>query len=34
MNPADLRAAGTEMEKNGTYQESEEQTKLKGLLVV
>lgn len=33
MNPADLRAAGTEMEKNGMYQESEEQTKLKGFLV-
>lgn len=29
MNPADFRAAATEMEKNGTYQESEEQAKLK-----
>lgn len=34
MNPADFRAATTEMEKNGTYQESEEPTKLRGFLVV
>ncbi|NWZ15432.1 MYPT2 phosphatase, partial [Agelaius phoeniceus] len=32
VNPADFRAAGTEMEKNGTYQESEEQTKLRDFL--
>uniref|UniRef100_A0A8C3QJN2 Protein phosphatase 1 regulatory subunit n=1 Tax=Cyanoderma ruficeps TaxID=181631 RepID=A0A8C3QJN2_9PASS len=29
VNPADFRAAATEMEKNGTYQENEEQTNLK-----
>ncbi|NXT71188.1 MYPT2 phosphatase, partial [Chaetops frenatus] len=29
VNPADFRAAATEMEKNGTYQENEEQAKLK-----
>ncbi|NWR97344.1 MYPT2 phosphatase, partial [Motacilla alba] len=28
MNPADFRATGTELEKNGTYQENEEQTNL------
>ncbi|NWI43384.1 MYPT2 phosphatase, partial [Picathartes gymnocephalus] len=29
VNPADFREAATEMEKNGTYQENEEQAKLK-----